>query len=140
MAAPTLAQIREGLNTRLATIGDVQTSAYRLSNPTLPSLQVAWPDEVQYHESMRNGTDGWVLIVMAFAGLMSEKGSQILLDQFIAATGAKSVKAAIEGDTTLGGIVDDTTVVSCTGYREYTIGTKAALGCEWRVEVIAPGS
>lgn len=140
MAAPGLDQLREALADALADIPDTQISAYRLSNFQTPLLQVAWPDEIDYHQTMRDGTDGWTVIVMAFAGAMSDIGSQKILDQYIPATGAKSVKAALEADITLGGLVDDVTVVSCTGYREYTVNQLAVLGCEWRVEIVASGS
>lgn len=143
MAAPTLAQIREGLRANLATIGDdVQTSAYRLANPTMPSVQVLGPDEIEFHKTMQNGHDQWALTVMAFAGLVSGIGAQKVLDQFIPATGTRSVKAAIESDKTLGGLGVRAIVESCTGYREYAVGNppQAVLGAEWRVRLEADGA
>lgn len=139
MAAPTLAQIRSGLETNLTTIPDTQVSAYRLANPTPPCVMVLGPDEVAYHKAMGNGHDTWTIVVMAFAGLVSDIGAQKVLDKFIAATGSTSVKAAIESDTTLGGAVNDLIVVSCSGYREYTVGQKHLLGAEWTVVVEADG-
>lgn len=140
MAAPTLAQIREGLATRLETIPEAQVSAYRLARPSAPSIQVLGPDEVNYHEAMQNGHDSWVLTVMAVAGTTTDKGAQIVLDKFIGATGTSSVKAAIEGDATLAGVVNDLIVESCTGYRLYAIEGKEMLGAEWRVRIEADGS
>jgi len=141
MPAPTLKQIREGIKTRLDTIGDdVQTSAYRLGDPTPPCVFVLGPDETQYHQAMQNGHDSWALTVMAFAGATESIGAQQLLDQFIAAVGAKSVKRAIESDRTLAGVVNDASVRSCSGYREYEVNGVAVLGAEWRVLVEADGA
>jgi hypothetical protein len=135
-----IGDIRAALAANLASIANVQISPYRLSDPTFPSIQVAWPEDIKYHEAMHNGMESIVMIVMAFGGTMTDIGAQKILDQLITPSGATSVKAAIESDPTLGGHADDLIVVSCTGYREYAIGQIAALGCEWRVEVTAPGS
>lgn len=140
MAAPTLAQIRSGLATRLETIPNVQASAYRLARPSTPSVQVVGPEEVIYHEAMQNGHDSWAMLVMALMGTVTDRGAQIELDKMIAATGTSSVKAAIEADSTLGGVVHDLIVESCSGYQIYTIEGMELLGAEWRVRIEADGS
>jgi hypothetical protein len=68
---------------------------------------------------MGRGLDKWTFTVQAFVALASDIGAQVKLDAFLAPSGSQSVKAAIEADGTLGGIVADTSVVSCTGYRVY---------------------
>lgn len=140
MAAPALSDIREGLRVRLDTVPDVQASAYRISNYTAPVLMVMGPEDIEYHQAMQNGHDQWMLVVMAFAGLVSEEGAQRTLDKFIPATGTSSVKAAIEADKTLGGLGLRVIVESCTGYREYQVGGQAVLGAEWRVRIEADGA
>jgi hypothetical protein len=54
--------------------------------------------------------------------MVSDKGAQKLLDQFIADAGDYSVLAAIEADKTLGGVADSCIV---RGFDNYGVRTKA---------------
>lgn len=140
MTAVSLPEIRAGLATRLATLPNVQTSAYMLSNPTPPTLQVMGPDEILYDQSFRGALADWTFIIQGFVGSVTDEGSQVNLDQWLAPSGALSVKAALEGDRSaagaLGGVVQDLTVQSCSGYRFYQLDNRAAvLGAEWTVWV-----
>lgn len=133
-----LSDVREGLAANLGLIEHVQVSAYMLGNPTPPAIEVM-PDETEYDKTFRRGMDRWFLKVRAFVGKPSDIGSQKRLDRMIATSGANSVKAAIETDCTLGGVVDDLRVVKCSGYRTYG-QTPGVLGAEWLVEVWAEGA
>lgn len=137
----TLSAIREGLRVRLATIDaspytGFQVSAYGLSNPTPPSLQV-FPSEIQYDAAMRRGHDVWTLTIQAFIGLASDQGAQELLDRLLESSGAASLKAAVEGDVTLGGAAQFVRITEATGYRQYETAAGPVLGCEWTAEVRA---
>lgn len=139
MAAPTVAQLREGLAANLDAIEDVQASAYMLSNPTPPTIEVV-PDEVDYDAAMGRGDDTWRFVIRAYVGVASDKGAQLLLDELLAPSGTRSVKTVLEADETLGGVAEDLHVQTATGYRIYQrAGGPELLGCEWTVEVIAVG-
>lgn len=133
----TFAQIRAGLKANLDAIVDVQVSDYMLSNPSPPTIQV-FPEAVTYHQAMGNGMDAKRFTVQAFVGLTSDVGAQKKLDTWLDDSGSTSVKAAIEADRTLGGFVDDTTVIEASGYKVYALeGARGpVLGCEWTVEII----
>jgi hypothetical protein len=136
-----LAAIREGLRANLAAITGCQVSAYMLSNPTTPSLQVNGPDEIIYDLSMQRGLDQMTVVVQGLVGSPTDIGRQVVLDQWLAPTGAKSVKAAIEADHTLGGLVAGTRVARVSGYRVYVLPNQGAtLGAEWFVDIHNPGS
>jgi len=128
------------LAANLATIPDVQVSAYLLSSPTPPAVYVVGPGQVEYHRAMVNGLDNWTMLIQATAGLTTDQGAQIRLDGFIGATGASSVKAAVESDRTLGGKAQDTVVQSCAGYQLYQTERGVFLGAEWTVLVLASGA
>ena len=137
----TIANLRSGLNTRLATIADVQTSAYMLSVPAPPCVEVSTLDEVLYDRTMQRGFDEYRFIIRAYSGLTSDIGAQKTLDLFLASSGSGSVKAAVEGDRTLGGVCSDLQVESCSGYRVYAAdGRGPFLGAEWTVRVLATGT
>jgi len=132
----TLAQIREGLATNLREITGCQVSAYMLSQPTTPCLYVV-PGDIEFDQAMQRGMDRWTFRVVALAGLASDIGAQKKLDEFLAPSGATSVKAAVEADRTLGGVVDDLRVTAATGYRTYgQPGGQVHLGVEFTVDVI----
>ena len=135
-----LADIRAGIAELLSNVrGMGQASAYMLSSPTPPCAHV-FPAEVNYDEAMQGGHDEWVLTVQAFASMTSDIGSQRVLDEWIAPSGAGSLKAALEADETLLGAAFTTTVESCSGYRTFTQEDgRGFLGAEWRVVVTAAG-
>lgn len=138
----TLAAIRAGLETRLKTLdlspySGAQISAYGLSNPVPPAIQVLGPDEIVYDRAMQRGHDDWTITIQALVGLASDRGAQELLDRMLESSGSASVKARIEADRTLGGVVSDCRVARASGYRQYATGAGDVLGCEWFVAVIA---
>lgn len=140
MAAPTIKQIRAALAVNLETIPNVQVSAYMLLNPTAPTIEIL-PDVITYDETMHRGMDDLRFILRAYAGVTTDRGAQILIDSMLEPTGSKSVKAATESDPTLGGIIDDLRVVSASGYRFFEVpGKGILLGCDWTVEIFAPGA
>lgn len=137
MATP--ASIREGLKTRLDTIAGLQASAYMLANPTPPAAHV-FPAEITYDQAMGRGQDGWMMTVQAFVGFATDIGAQKRLDKLLASSGADSVKAAIEGDRTLGGVVQHLRVTRAGGYQIFLVeGRAPVLGAEWTVEILATG-
>lgn len=137
--APTVSAMREGLVANLSTLDGRQIVPYMLGAPTPPTIQV-FPETVEYDRAMHRGYDAWTFVVQAFAGLTTDRGAQISVDEMLEPSGSNSIKAAVESDKTLGGIVSDVRVVSATGYRVYPSDGGAVLGCEWTVYVIAPGA
>lgn len=132
----TLTAIRAGLVANLATLADVQVSAYMLANPSPPTLQVMGPDSAAYDQSMRGSLTDWHMIVQGFCCNVADIGGQVNLDAWLAPAGALSVKAALESDRTLAGVAQDSTVVDCSGYRVYQLDSSTkVLGAEWTVWV-----
>ena len=62
--------------------------------------------------------------------------SQDSLDSYLDGSGSTSVKSAIEGDTTLGGVVSSARVVEASNYGGYTVNSIDFLGVEFSVEII----
>lgn len=136
-----LADIRAGLAANLGTIAGVNVSAYARDNILTPALQVYGPDEVVYDLAMQRGLDMMTLVVQGLAGSPAEQARQVMLDQWLAPSGSSSVKAAIESDPTLGGVVTAARVTRASGYRVYALPNKGStLGAEWFVEIHNPGS
>lgn len=110
--------------------------------PTLPILHI-FPDSVDgmiYHQAMRNGQVTWIMAVQGVVA-SGDQESQEKLDRWLEPTGDESVFAAIESDTTLGGVAMDTTVTGVSAYQEYVSPSTGNLviACTWRVEVMTTG-
>lgn len=141
MAGATLVQIRAGLKANLAaltTAGEVKD--YLLGNEVPPVVGVVGPDMTEYDQAMARGLDRWLIVVRALAGSPLDLAKQKRLDAWLAPSGGESIKAAIESDKTLGGIVQNARVVSSTGYREYTLDSGKVLGCDFTVEIFNTGT
>jgi hypothetical protein len=129
--------VREALANNLSSIKGVGCSPWNLgTNFQTPVLQVAGNGPVIYD---RRGTDKLTFVVQAIVGTVDDIGGQRLLSTFVQASGSQSVKAAIESDRTLGGIVDDLRVTGYLGDTSITLpnGVEYLTG-QWTVEVLAP--
>ena len=132
----TIAEIRSGLKTRLATISGLRTTD-TVPDVINPPVAIVMPQTVTYDETMRRGLATYTFTVMVIVGRASERSAQTALDSFVAQTGATSVKAAIEGDKTLGGTVFDTRVTTMRSYGSTTQGDVLYLATEFTVLVYA---
>lgn len=132
----SLREVRDGIAMTLLALDGIDVSPRMTSNPTLPAIQV-FPDAVDYHQAMADGFTGWQMIVQVLVGLVDGAGAQDLLDELIEPTGTRSIKAILESNPRLGGVVDDLIVMDCTGYRVYPRPQgEPVLGAEWHVRVL----
>jgi len=130
----SIASIRAGLASNLSAIDGLQVSAYALSNPTAPCVEIV-PASVDYDQALQRGMDTIRMTVRVFVGMAQDIGAQKQLDLYLEGAGATSVKAAVEANSTLGGACSDLRVVNTTGYRVYGADSRL-LGAEWEVEII----
>lgn len=74
-----------------------------------------------------------------------DRSGQRALDEYLAGSGSRSVKAALEtqrggpGELALGGLADDLHVTRVQGYRLYQVGEVQFYGAEIVVRVIGEG-
>lgn len=101
--ATTITQIAGGLKTRLATIPNLRTFSSQPENITPP---IGYPilDQVEYHRAFSGGDvlSTWSIVVIV--GRYTDSRAFASLDGFLSYDGATSIRAAIEGDPTLGGV------------------------------------
>jgi hypothetical protein len=130
----TIAQIREGIATNLRTIAGLRTTDTVPDNPQ-PPVAIVSPSSIQYDLSFQRGLDLHNFVVMIVVGRASERNAQRTLDLFCAGTGASSVKAAIESNRTLTGLVQDLRVTSMRNYGSTLIGETTYLAVEFDLVV-----
>ena len=131
-----LSDIRSGLATRIATISGLRTAA-TIPDQVNPPIAIVIPERLTYDDAFNRGLVTYSFLVQVIVGKVSERTSQNKIDGFINPTGATSIKAAIEGDKTLNGVVFDTRVTEVTGYSVVQVGDIAYMSCEFRVTVLA---
>lgn len=98
-------QVRDGLKTRLQTITGLR--AYDLIPDTVtPPAAVVGQLDFTFDIDNARGLDQAQVDVLVIVQRFSERSGQNLLDTYLSGAGSTSIKAAIEGDRTLGGAVN----------------------------------
>lgn len=134
--ATTAYEVRQAIAAVLKLrIPGMQAAPYLLSNITPPAASVM-RGAIAYDQAMVGGVHTWTFLVRAYVSSTTDIGSQRLLDEYLSAEGDLSIKAAIEEDVTLGGIVSALHVTGATGEQELVReGGGPLLFSEWTVQV-----
>jgi hypothetical protein len=133
-----LTDLRTGLANRLATITGLRSSAYIPDNPQ-PPVAVVMPGRITYDTAFGRGSDEYQFTIMLIVGRVADRASQTTLDGYCESSGNRSVKAAIEGDRSLGGKALDCRVTEMTNQGSLSIGDVTYHTAEFSVTVIAAG-
>jgi hypothetical protein len=128
----SISTIRTGLATRLATISGLRTSATIPDNVN-PPIALVQPISVLFDSTFNRGMQQYTFHVQVIVGRVDERTAQNNIDAFCSSTGLKSIKLAIEGDKSLGGIVFDTRVTELRNYGQVTISDVVYLSAEFTV-------
>lgn len=103
----TIDQIVGGIETRLKTVTGLNVARYFFGSITPPMAIVGVPPVTDYHSTMGRGVITLEPTVHIFTGSASDVEGQRALADYVNPVGAKSIRAAIEGDKTLGGFALD---------------------------------
>ena len=123
--APTVVQVMDGLEARLATIPGLRVSDVSPGQINPPCAVVGVPDIPDYRLTFSNGYAALTFTVTVFTSAALDRVGQKALAGYADFTGAGSVRTAIEGDKTLGGVAQDVTVDS---FRPLGLEDVAAIG------------
>lgn len=133
----SLTAIRDGVATRLATISGLRTASEIPDQPN-PPIAIVSVQNVDYTQAMAKGLTIYNLVVTVIVARVAERHAQRLLDTFVSTSGDSSIKLAIEGDRTLGGIAYDTQVTNMSNIGAIQLlGDVAHLAAEFSVVVYA---
>ena len=127
--------LRSGLSTRLQTIAGLRCYDVLPDQIELPAATVLLKPPVIYDASM-GGTAIWLFHITLLVSRWDATRAQHQIDPYIDTTGATSIKAAVEGDRTLGGACDDVRVTRVTNYGPATFAGVAYLAVEFAAEAI----
>ena len=132
----SISDIRTGLANRLATISGLRTAALMPDLPN-PPVAIVIPDNISFDDTFHRGMDTLTFRIFLIVGRADERTDQNSIDGYCATSGSLSVKAAIEGDKTLGGKAYDCRVTTMRSYGSVLIGETNYLSCEFVVLVYA---
>jgi hypothetical protein len=93
------------------------------------------PERIVYDLNANRGADTFFFTVMLIVGRADDRSAQNSLDSFI--VGETSIKAAIEGDRTLGGVANTCRVTDMSNYSSMNVGDTLYLAASFTVEVVA---
>jgi len=132
----TVSQIKTGLAANLATVSGLRAYAYQPDNVNTP---FAWPllDSIQYNGAMGGGLITHKFTISVVVGRSAERTAQTLLDGYLSYKGATSIRAAIESDRTLGGVVQDLIVESANNISTLEANDATYLAIDFVVTVYA---
>jgi hypothetical protein len=142
----SVTDIREGLKARLDTISGLRAHAWVVGDIVPPAAIVIPGDPsrksslaIAYDATMGRGSDDFLFTLLILVSNKVERSAQEALDGYLAGSGATSVKAAVEGEDSLGGVAHFTRVVGVRDYGLVTYGGQTYVGAEFMVEVCASG-
>jgi hypothetical protein len=132
--------IRAGLATRLETIAGLRVEE-KLTATINPPAAIIYPapgNFVTYDQSV-DGVDDVTMIITLLVSRVVDRLAQDKLDDYIADAGQSSIKAAIDGDPTLGGAAHDASLTTAGNYGPIPFGegdkTIPYFGCDFTVVV-----
>jgi len=131
----SLADIREGMGANLSTISGIRVYEEIPDSPALPCAVIQLQD-VSYDSTFQRGMTEYTFIVHSIVVRTTERRAQQKLDLFID-NGARSVKTALESDSTLGGAAFDLRVTELRDIGPTTIGDITYMSAKFAVTVIA---
>ena len=138
--APTIAEVMQAIETRLKTINGLRTDDIQSDQINPPQAIVGVPPIPSYHATMGNGRFLLEPTVTVLVSANVDRVGQLALAGYANPTGPTSIKAAIEDDRTLGGVVDDCIVTEFRPLGMEEVGQIGFYGGEFTLRVIASGS
>lgn len=131
----TIAAIRAGIAEALDTIDGLRVSAYMVDS-VAPPMAVVIRRRVEYGVVQEAQPYDGVFAVRVYAQRIAEKAAQQFLDALVEPTGSGSVKAALESDPTLGGVVDSVEVLSADEVALAVVGDVEYLAIDFELRVL----
>ena len=132
----TVKQVRDGLEVRLKTIAGLNAASYL---PEQINTPVGFPvlASIDYRGAFRGGNVQMVFAVHVIVGRYQDKDAHDALSDYLAYDGAKSIRAALDGDQTLGGVCQGLILESSTDISTVSVAAGDYLQLQCLVTVHA---
>lgn len=120
----TVTQVAEGIRTRLATISGLRAFSYQPEQMNTPPFAYPELNQVDYHRAFRGGDVVMSWTIHVIVGRWTDRTAFAALNDYLSYDGAKSIRACLEGDLTLGGVCQ--TLVLTSGADVSSVGEGGA--------------
>lgn len=131
----SIADIREGLATNIATISGLRVAAEIPDNPS-PPIAVISLNNMSYDLDFNRGTTLYNFTVTLIVGRVAERDAQRKLDAY-AGNGERSIKTAVQSDRTLGGAAYDVRLSEMSSLGALNLGEQTYLAADFLIQVYA---
>lgn len=99
------ASIRTALKSALDDIAGLTVYKHVPGQVNVPAAMIQ-RRRTEYDKTMADGSDDWEYVVTVLVSWADPEVAQAAMSTYLARTGATSIKATVESDATLGGVVD----------------------------------
>jgi hypothetical protein len=130
----TLTQMADGLESRLGTIPGLRVFDHVPDAFAVPCAFVM-PETVNYWGAFAGGDAETIWTVTVVVGRTANRAAQKNLYEFVSYSGVNSIRAAIEGDRTLGGKVQTCLVESASNMRILSQADADYLAVDFRCRI-----
>ena len=127
--------VMDGLAAALDAIGGLKVYEYPPDAIVTPAGIVGYPDPFSFDAVMGRGADRGTFPVHVVVSKSSDRAARSALVEYMAGFGAKSVKAALEVDGTLGGVAASVRVTGFSGV-DLDVGGVRYVAASFSVDVI----
>lgn len=131
----TIGAIRDGLAVRLATISGLRVSDV-MPDSINPPHAIVRLDSATYDVAQGGDAVDYTFTIVIIASRTSERVGQDKLDGYLSPTGSSSIRAAIDADNDLGGVVDSCRAIEIRNYGTIAVGEVQYVAAEIVVEVL----
>lgn len=128
--------ISDGLTTALETISGLRVYGFNADSISEPAAIISAPDQVLYDFTMDDGSHVVTVKIHVLVSRVSDRAASSALSAYINSTGAQSVKAAIEADTSLGGACQTLRVESASS-SYMSVGSVDYLAATFSLNIVA---
>ena len=129
-----VSEVRQALADKAANVYGLRAYAYQPDDPR-PPVAFVMLDRIEYDLNANRGADTQFYVITVIVGRANDRAAQKNLDQYL--IGTDSVKAALEADRTLGGVVNTCRVTEARNSVSVNVGDTTYLQVELEVEVVA---
>jgi hypothetical protein len=107
-----VSEVSEALKTRLATITGLRAFSYQPEQLQTPPFAYPELSQVDYHRAFGGGDVVMQFEIRVVVGRWTDRTANDLLDDFLSYDGTRSIRACLEGNRTLSGLVQDLVLTS----------------------------
>jgi hypothetical protein len=132
----SIAGIRAGIKTRLATISGLRIYEYPPDSVSEIPAAMILPKSGKYNLTMKNTAMEYEFeLTLLVSRAVDVSNAQECIDDYINPSGAKSIQVAIEGDSTLNGAADTSWLIGFRDYGGFLYAGQTYLGCKFDLAV-----